>query len=506
MDRTLFSEEDIRQIKSRGMTVEEVSRQIEVFKKGFPFARLRRPCRLDDGIIALGRDDLKRLEKVYSEAAVERQAIKFVPASGAASRMFKLLLAFNDKYDRKTLLRFIRELKHFAFYDDLKSVMSRDGLNLDTLKGEDKFKLVLDYILTPRGLGLSRLPKGLIRFHRYPDHSRTPFEEHLVEAASYTRDRQGIARVHFTVSLGHEFSIKKHIKETRARFEKPETRFEVTYSTQEASTDTIAVDLDNRPFRGKDGRLLFRPGGHGALLKNMIDLKGDIIFIKNIDNVVPDRLKPETVAYKKALAGFLLSLQEKVFGYLDKMNAGKVTEKDFQEIFQFASDQFSLIPPADWGSFPREEKIQYLISKLHRPLRVCGMVRNLGEPGGGPFWVEQSDGTLTPQIIESSQVDMKSSGQRHIWESSTHFNPVDLVCGVRDYRGRPFDLIKFRDPDTGFISVKSREGRDLKALELPGLWNGSMAFWNTVFVEAPGITFNPVKTVFDLVRREHQPG
>jgi len=271
-----------------------------------------------------------------------------------------------------------------------------------------------------------------------------------------------------------------------------------------ASTDTIAVDMDNKPFRNGEGRLLFRPGGHGALLENINELEGDIVFIKNIDNVVPDRLKQETFHYKRALGGYLLELQNKIFGYLNRLSKSDVDEKGLKEIFEFVRGQLAIIPPEGMDGCSKAEKRDFLVSKLDRPLRVCGMVRNVSEPGGGPFWVEHEDKTLSRQIVESSQVDMKSSEQRRIWESSTHFNPVDLVCGVRDYLGRPFGLMDFRDPNTGFISIKSKEGRELKALELPGLWNGAMANWNTLFVEVPLVTFNPVKTILDLLRKEHQ--
>ena len=279
----------------------------------------------------------------------------------------------------------------------------------------------------------------------------------------------------------------------------------MTFSTQKKTTDTIAVDLDNRPFRDRDGRLLFRPGGHGALLENLNDLKGDLIFIKNIDNVVPDRVKQETYLYKKALGGYLIELQKKISGYLERLSRNDADAKLIKEVSEFAGHRLSVIPPKGVGEGTRGDKIGFLLSKLNRPIRVCGMVKNVAEPGGGPFWVKHADKTLSPQIVESSQVDMGSAGQKAIWESATHFNPVDLVCGVRDYSGKNFDLMNFTDPNTGFISTKSKEGRELKALELPGLWNGAMANWNTLFVEVPIITFNPVKTVLDLLRKEHRP-
>jgi hypothetical protein len=522
MDESVFSEEDIKQIRARGIEPGVVLSQLEVFKKGFPFVKLERPCTTADGIRVIKNADLKGLGDVFSQAALSGRVMKFVPASGASSRMFKVLLSINNRYDRideglvsvkaeagdpdhRALLRFIKEIKRFAFYDDLKSVMARDGLDIDGLIKEGRYKEILEYTLKPKGLNYGDLPKGLIKFHRYPERCRTPFEEHLVEAAAYTLDRNGVARVHFTVPPEYEESIKKHIEDVRDYYEASGVRYEVTFSTQDPSTDTIAVDLDNRPFRDARGRLVFRPAGHGALLDNLNGLGGDVVFIKNIDNVVPDGLKHETYTYKRALGGYLVKLQEEIFGYLERLTSGYVSQQLITKAFEFLRYELSTIPPeAIERNGSREEKIGFLISKLNRPLRVCGMVKNEGEPGGGPFWVRQRDGSLSLQIVESSQVDMASYGQRAIWESSTHFNPVDIVCGVRDRLGNPFDLKRFTDPDTGFISVKSMDGRELKALELPGLWNGAMANWNTVFIEVPLITFNPVKTVFDLLRKEHQ--
>jgi len=519
---SIFTEEDIKQIKARGMTVEEVVDQIEIFRKGFPYSRLLRPCTLGDGITLLQEGDVKRLGNYYSEATLSGRAMKFVPASGAASRMFKTLLTLNNIYekidekdiiaeaekddpDHRVFLQFMRGIKRFAFYDDLKAVMAQDGLDIEDLITKGHYKSILEYIVSSIGLNLTNFPKGLIKFHLYPDYGRTPFEEHMVEAAVYTRDREGSVRVHFTVSTKHESAIRDYIEEIRGRYERSEVQYDVTFSTQKPSADTVAVDMENQPFREKDGRPLFRPGGHGALLKNLNDLKGDIIFIKNIDNVVPDRLKHETYIYKKALGGYLIELQNEIFGYLKRLSRKDVDEQFIRRALDFARQKLSVIPPEGMMQGSGDEKVGFLFSRLNRPLRVCGMVKNVAEPGGGPFWVEHEDNTVSLQIVESSQVDMKSIEQKTIWESSTHFNPVDLVCGVGNYLGKHFNLMDYRDPNTGLISIKSKEGRELKALELPGLWNGSMAHWNSVFVEVPTITFNPVKTVVDLLRDEHQP-
>ncbi|MBW1887274.1 MAG: DUF4301 family protein [Deltaproteobacteria bacterium] len=522
MNGLSLNKEDLDQIKKLGITTEQVNAQIEMFKRGFPFSKLNRSTTVGDGIIVLQQNELERLGDLFLQAALSGRTMKFVPASGAASRMFKLLLSFNNRYeqidekyiraeaekddtDHQTFLRFIRGIKSFAFYDDLKTAMSGDDVEMETLISEGQYKEILEYLLTSEGLNLSNLPKGLIKFHQYPDHSRTPFEEHMVEAAAYTQDSEKNVRIHFTVSPEHEDPIQAHIMNIRDRYEKSGIRYDLSFSVQKTATDTIAVDMENNPFRDRDGRLLFRPGGHGALLENLNDLKGDIIFIKNIDNVVPDRIKQATYVYKKALGGYLIELQNKIADYLGRLLSKDVDEPLINQALDFARHKLSIIPSEGVVKGSKDEKIEFLISRLNRPLRVCGMVKNVGEPGGGPFWVEHGDGTTSLQIVESSQVDMKSAEQKVIWESSTHFNPVDLICGVHDYLGDPFNLMNYTDPDTGFISIKSKEGRELKALELPGLWNGAMANWNSVFIEVPIITFNPVKTVMDLLREEHQP-
>jgi hypothetical protein len=518
MGTVSFDDRDLKQIEEMGLTPEKVLSQIESFRKGFPYARLNRPCTVGDGIHVLSKTDLNRYADIYSEAALLGRAMKFVPASGAASRMFKALLAVNSLYERITdkeisrekdsdhraVQELVRSLRTFAFHEDLRSAMAQSNLDLEALLEKGDYKPILDSLLTAKGLDLANVPKGLIKFHSYPGHTRTAFEEHLVEGAAYTQDRNGRVRIHFTVSPEHETSVRRHIESTRALYEKGGVFFSVEFSSQKPSTDTIAVDMDNHPFRDRDGALVFRPGGHGSLLENLCDLSGDVLFIKNIDNVLPDRIKAETVTYKKALGGLLIELQKKIFAYVEKLVNGEVGRTLLTEMIGFMKDRLFIMIPDRVERHSREEQIRFLLSRLNRPLRVCGMVRNEGEPGGGPFWVERPDGTCSLQIVESSQVDMGSSQQKKLLESSTHFNPVDLVCAVRDYRGEPFDLRRFVDPDTGFISIKSKDGKDLKALEHPGLWNGAMAGWTTVFVEVPLATFSPVKTLLDLLRKEHQ--
>ncbi len=514
--------QDIEQIRARGSTPEAVAAQMEMFRKGFPYTKLLRPCTLGDGIHTLRDNDIRRLVEVYSREALEGRAMKFVPASGAASRMLKALLSIQSRYtgsegyrfspdpgsddpDAAGFARFIKDIRKFAFFEDLEKAMAGDGLSLDGLLLSGSYGDILAYALTEKGLCLSDTPKGLIKFHRYPTGSRTPFEEHLVEGAAYVRDKRGRVRVHFTVSPEHKAPFHDLLEKAKGAYEKNGISFDVRFSVQEPFTDTIAVDMENRPFRDARGNLVFRPGGHGALLENLTELKGDIVFIKNIDNVVPDRLKDEVYTYKKALAGYLVELQNQIFSCLRRIRGGEDDEKMLDEGIAFASAKLSATPPDKPERMSKKEKADFLSFFLNRPLRVCGMVKNVGEPGGGPFWVDHGAGRVSLQIVESSQVDMRVQEQQRIWKSSTHFNPVDLVCGVRGVDGKPFDLRLFTDPETGFISTKSKDGRELKALELPGLWNGAMANWITVFVEVPITTFAPVKTIVDLLRKEHQP-
>ena len=514
-----FNREDMEQIRSMGLTPDKVLAQIESFKRGFPFLQLEKPCTVGDGIEVPAPEQIKSCGQTFDRARLSGRTMKFVPASGAASRMFRLFLAFAREHDAvrekevaaraakgdadaEAMLRFMKEIKAFPFFEDLRAFMARDGADVEEQIRAGEFTEIMAYLFTPKGLDLPNLPKGLIKFHAYgKDGARTPFEEHLVEAVEYVRDRHGTTRIHFTVSPEHEEKIKLHAEDAEERFQGPDTAFEVTFSTQSPSTDTIAVDMENRPFRDSRGKLVFRPGGHGALLENLDRLGGNMVFIKNIDNVLPDHRKEDTYRFKKALAGLLLEFQEKVFFHLGRLLAPPVEDRRLEEAASFARQRLAFVVPEE---MPREAKIACLVSRLNRPIRACGMVKNEGEPGGGPFWVRHRDGTLSRQIVEASQVDMKFPEQKKIWESSTHFNPVDLVCALRDHRGEPFNLQEFVDPDTGFISTKSMEGRDLKALELPGLWNGAMAGWNTLFVEVPLTTFSPVKTLLDLLRKEHQ--
>lgn len=504
--------EDRQVLISRGITEETVTAQLVLFRKGTPWIRLHRPCTVGDGIVRLRADEIEAMSRNYAEAVAAGRVMKFVPASGAASRMFQGLLqqfgtaAMPSDDEDTASSQFLTELHRFAFHDDLEAALHVAGLDIQSCIARRQTHKILDHLLTSRGLNYANLPKALIKFHRYAaGYCRTPLEEHVVDAAAHTLDRDNVVRLHFTISPGYEAEINHAIGEMQERSKAAGIRYRITLSHQHPSTDTIAVDSDNRPFRDRRHRLLFRPGGHGALLENLQAIRADIVHLNNIDNVVHGRLKDDTYTYKRALGGFLVTLQDQIFSHLRRLAAGQVGSRQIAHVFTFARENLSLSTPKDILGRSISEQSNFLFAKLNRPLRVCGVVKNLGEPGGGPFWTESAEGGPSLQIVERSQVDTSAAGQRAILNAATHFNPVDVVCGMRDYQGRPFELEAFRDPGTYFISHKSHDGRPLKALELPGLWNGAMAGWNTVFVEVPLSTFNPVKTVFDLLRPEHQP-
>lgn len=503
-----FTDDDMRRIEAEGLDREKVLAQLEYFKKGAPFAKLIRPCTIGDGITVIPENEIEELISAYNESAKKGRVLKFVPASGAASRMFRDWYRY---YEEKNLdsdpqrgMEFARELKRYAFYRDLKDVAMKKGDDIDDLAQKEMFSLILEYILTPRGLNYAHIPKALIKFHAYPDHARTPLEEHMVEAGLYISDANNVCRVHFTVSEKHESMVENYFSSIRGHYEdRCGVSFDFQLSVQSSTTNTIAVDMKNRPFRDSRGMLVFRPAGHGALLKNLNAIEGDIIFLKNIDNIVPDRLKGITVRYEKILGGYLVRLQEEIFKYLQQLSLDEMDKKLISEVARFCKEKLNIALLPGFNRLSPAGKKDFIFDMLNRPLRVCGMVKNVGEPGGGPFYVEDESGTQSLQIIEEAQVDMGSEEQKSIWRSSTHFNPVDIVCGVKDFRSKKFDLDRFADKKTVLISRKSQDGRELKALELPGLWNGSMAYWNTVFVEVPVETFNPVKTVKDLLRQEH---
>ncbi|ODS77084.1 MAG: NAD metabolism ATPase/kinase [Cytophagaceae bacterium SCN 52-12] len=498
----MFEDKDLEQITRRGSDIHAVNTQVKYFVDGFPYLRLEKAARVADGIIRLAEEEAELKMEEYDRLIAGQQLtpLKFVPASGAASRMFKSLFSFldNGKTD-SSVEEFFDKLGDFAFYDSLKQLMATDGIDIDSADRHT----IAEYFLTDKGLGYGTLPKGLLEFHRSEPKPRTPLEEHLVEAIQYASSG-GTALLHFTVSPEHRDKFEKLVVERLPHYESNfETKFYISFSEQLPATDTISVNPDNTPFREPDGSLLFRPAGHGALLANLGELDADIIFIKNIDNVVPDSLKQTTIKYKKVLAAILLDYQKRIFDYQARLEEG-VTTPLLRELDAFYRDELCTIPPEDFESRTESEQADYFRKKLNRPVRVCGMVKNQGEPGGGPFWARNRDGSTSLQVVESAQVDLADEEQKAIWVTATHFNPVDLVIATKDANGNLYNLDDFRDPDTGFISSKSKDGKELKAQELPGLWNGSMSDWNTLFVEVPLITFNPVKTVNDLLREQHQ--
>ncbi|MDR2954296.1 MAG: DUF4301 family protein [Prevotella sp.] len=499
---------DLSILEAKGITLEEFQKQLDQFKKGFSYLDLYAAASIEKGILVVSSDDEQDYINTWNEyCSSGRKIVKFVPASGAASRMFKDLFAFLDApYDEpstETEIKFFEGLSKFAFYEDLNNAcLKNGGRDIPSLLSKNKYKAIIRNLLSPEGLNYGNLPKGLLKFHKYEEGSRTPVEEHLVEGCLYAGNNDNNVTVHFTVSPEHRPLFEELVERKKPVFEKElSASFDISFSEQKPSTDTIAVDVNDEPFR-ENGKLLFRPGGHGALIENLNDLDADIIFVKNIDNVVPDKHKVIETKYKKILAGILVSIQVEIFRYLKLLDSGKYTHDELMGILYFMQNTLNVKNP-DTKLLEDAELVLYLKYKLDRPIRVCGMVRNIGEPGGGPFLAVNPDGTISPQILESSQIDMSDPVKKEMFMRGTHFNPVDLVCGVKDYRGYHFNLKDYVDPNTGFISIKSKGGKELKALELPGLWNGAMSDWNTLFVEVPIETFNPVKTINDLLRDQH---
>ena len=505
----MFTPEDRKQLSQKGISEQQIENQMRQFREGFPYLHLRAAASIGNGILSPSDSESQAFVEAWEMYKAEGHHItKFVPASGAASRMFKNLFEFRDGEQDAPQSDFMRtffeRLHDFAFFpalDDACVVVY--GEPADALVEAGRFRDVVSALLDDEGLGYGQLPKGLLQFHAYKDCARTPLEEHLVEAALYATS-DGKADVHFTVSTEHRELFEELVERVLPEYEKLfGVHYHISFSEQKPSTDTLAATLDNEPFRTDDGRLLFRPGGHGALIQNLSELESDIIFIKNIDNVVPDRLKPATTLWKKVIAGVLVTLQRQAFSYLRRLDEGNVGRAELDEMCQFLRRELCTEVPGI-SELSEAELIETLRRKFNRPMRVCGMVRNVGEPGGGPFLAFNPDGSVSPQILESSQIDTHNPTYMAMFQGGTHFNPVDLVCATRDYQGNHFDLPRYVDPATGFISSKSKNGRELKALELPGLWNGAMSDWSTIFVEVPLETFNPVKTVNDLLRPQHQ--
>ena len=512
-----FSEKDIIQIQNKGITPEKVEQQIEIFKKGNIFVNIREAATVRNGILSISEEDKQELLEFFETRQDEVDILKFVPASGAATRMFKAFYQLLEKFDPETesledyidrkndqsLERFFGRLKDLPFFKKVMDRAAEANPGFDELSEDRQHYLFVKYMLEEKGLDLGNQPKGLVPFHKYEDHLATAFEEHLVEAVDYA-SVNGEVRVHFTVAEEHREKFEEEAQKVIPRLEKEtENIFEVTYSYQDPKTDTVAVNKEDEPFRDEHGEIFFRPGGHGALIENLNKQEADLIFIKNIDNVVIPKNRELLATYKKMLGGKLLRLQEKSFNYLNRLEEGADGD-ELREMAGFLQKDLNAGWNIDFEELEKEEKIETLKNLLNRPIRVCGMVKNEGEPGGGPFWVTHKNGEVSLQIVESSQIDHDNYQQSKIAQEATHFNPVDVVCSFKNFRGNKFDLREYVDEETSFIANKTKDGQELKALELPGLWNGGMALWNTVFVEVPVETFNPVKTVADLLKPSHQ--
>lgn len=509
-----FTDQDINQIEDKGLTKEGIESQIELFKSGIPFTNIVEAATISNGIVELNETLKNESIELFENKKNELSLLKFVPASGAATRMFKFLFQFLQGYNAEkkdanlndeNINSFVKGINKFPFYNQVIQKLEAKGVMYNELSEVEKGYHFAQTIVNENDLNFGDWPKGLLPFHNYSDVDiSTAFEEHLYETALYSgKDQQ--ANLHFTISEKHEEKFKQEFKRIKNKVEKNTgIKFNISFSYQHQSTDTIAVTPNNEPFRNGDGSILFRPSGHGALLQNLNALDADIVFIKNIDNVVVKQYREEVAKYKKVLAGILLKLQDKAFEYLRQLDGESVSENQINEIVDFLSQKLNVIISKEFEKYSGSNKIKYLKEKLNRPIRVCGMVKNEGEPGGGPFWIKDKEGSESLQIVESAQIDLSNNEQKNIFQKATHFNPVDLICGLKNYKKELFDLNKFVDHDAAFITAKTKAGKNLKALELPGLWNGSMAYWNTIFVEVPIVTFNPVKTVNDLLKPHHQ--
>ncbi|MBQ0068192.1 MAG: DUF4301 family protein [Bacteroidales bacterium] len=503
----MLNNNDLALIADKGITEELIKTQLDNFNNGFPSLKIDSVATVGNGIVAIDDATASQYIKKWNAFKDNGGTIeKFVPASGAASRMFKNMFAFvtENKPQPETDFEknFFNNITKFAFYPILnKACVEMYNLNITELIEASRYVDVARAMLDVKGLNYGALPKGLLKFHHAAAGTvHTPVEEHLEEGAQYAASN-GVCNLHFTVSPEHRKEFKKILDAKVPNMEKVwGVTYNVTMSEQKASTDTIAVTNDNTPYRDANGNLLFRPAGHGALIENLNERDAQVIFVKNIDNVVPSRLRNTTLRYKKVIAGYLVDTQEKIAKYLQLLDEGNAPLK---EILEFVENSL-FTHNAATTSMDEVALAQYLRGKLNRPIRVCGMVRNEGEPGGGPYLAYNNDGSYSPQILEAAQIDENNPDAVALMKSGTHFNPVDLVCYIKDYKGNKFNLKDFVDYKTGLISEKSKDGVAIKALELPGLWNGSMSDWNTIFVEVPIETFNPVKTVNDLLRPQHQ--
>lgn len=516
MDETgsIFTAKDLERLAEHGISQEEASSQIAYLRDGRSYLQLEGSGSIEYGIMRIKQDEMPYYLDLWDRYRYDPQhrITKFVPASGAATRMFQHLYELLDAGAKsqeelsEEQRYFFEHIEEFAFFGELsESCLRNEWSTVAKLLEGGRYDLVAKSLLTERGLNYGHLPKGLVPFHKYPGkYIRTAATEHLAEGALYTKNSNGVVHLHYTVSPEHIDFFRQHLERATPRIEGDYgVIIESSFSTQNCSSDTLALDEEGMPFRTEEGDLLFRPGGHGALIDNLADLESDVIFIKNIDNVTMEHLKSNTILYKKLLGGVLLSVQERIFGYLRQLERGKCSHSQLEEMVDFLHKVLCIqLPQIDLlGDKELAERIQ---QKLNRPIRVCGMVRNDGEPGGGPYIVREADGSTSLQIVEASQIDKSSERDASILAASSYFNPVDIVCSPYDFKGQHFHLQDYVNKRTAFVATKSQNGKQLQALERPGLWNGAMHHWNTIFVEVPSDTFTPVKTVTDLLRQEHR--
>ncbi|MEG0849104.1 MAG: DUF4301 family protein [Flavobacterium sp.] len=513
-----FTSADFVQIYEHGIPFENVLKQLEIFKNGIAKSSLINPATIHNGILSLSDTEFKEKAVFFDAQRGNLKIKKFVPASGAATRMFKFLIAFLNDFDiqketinayinrknDKGLAIFIVGMEKFPFFEIVYKKLKELYPDFDALERDYKNYYFIKLLLSPEHFNSANKPKAVLPFHLYKTHLANPIEEHLNECVHYATTNNS-SNLHFTVSEIHQKLFEQAVDEVKGKIEKSSgTKINIGYSYQNKSTDSITVDVKNKILRNQNEELIFRPGGHGALIENLNNLDADIIFIKNIDNVIQNHID-EITLYKKTLGGVLIEIQEKVFSYLRAIENNELHESDFAAIIEFLAEKLNIQVSKDFYKFTIEHKITKIREILDRPIRVCGMVRNEGEPGGGPFWVMNDKGEVSLQIVEASQIDLQNKKQLEILEAATHFNPVDLVCGIKNFKGQKFNLGQYIDQNAGFIVEKSVEGKAVKNYEWPGLWNGSMAHWLTIFVAVPLITFNPVKTVNDLLKATHQP-
>lgn len=508
-----FTAKDIQQIEQLGLSVDEVKNQISIITKGNCFVHVIAPATSSKGIQVLTKEELNQYIVAFDKEITDKKLLKFVPASGAATRMFKDIFNFYEKYtpqsnETVSFLKqgflLIKNLDKFAFYQPLKQSLAEKNINIEKLLNERDYKPIVQDLLFKEGLNYASLPKGVLIFHQYAQELRTAFEEHLVEGSLYAKNTDNKVYLHFTISPEHTDLFNRLSSRVVETYEK---RFKVNYSIdfsyQSLRSNTIALTEDNQLFRNEDRSLEFRPGGHGSLLENLSSLKADVIFIKNIDNVTTDERKDDTIVYKKVLTVLLLQLQRQCFKYLEAIENKTMTTEELLDADAFIQKDLQILLSENYHNLNKDSKQNILFDMLNRPIRVCGMVKREDEPGGGPFWTKDTNGKTSLQIVETSEINLNDSSQLQILENSEYFNPVDLVCGIKNYKGEKFNLLKYTDKSRYFISLKSKNGKNLKSLEHPGLWNGAMSDWITLFVAVPLSTFTPVKTVNDLLRKEH---